>query len=71
MYISIYIYIYIYICIYVYIYIYIYIYIHTHTGIYIHYKYTPILARVATFTVRSVFKKSCLFLRPRPWQFEI
>ena len=22
-------------------------------------------------TVRSVFKMSCLFLRPRPWQFEI
>ena len=21
--------------------------------------------------VRSVFKTSCLFLRPRPWQFEI
>ena len=21
--------------------------------------------------VRSVFKNSCLFLRPRPWQFEI
>ena len=22
-------------------------------------------------SVRSVFKISCLFLRPRPWQFEI
>ena len=22
-------------------------------------------------TIRSVFKMSCLFLRPRPWQFEI
>ena len=21
--------------------------------------------------IRSVFKMSCLFLRPRPWQFEI
>ena len=26
----------------------------------------------ATYTlIRSVFKMSCLFLRPRPWQFEI
>ena len=28
-------------------------------------------ARPTSLEVRSVFKISCLFLRPRPWQFEI
>ena len=30
-----------------------------------------LLVVVVVVVVRSVFKCSCLFLRPRPWQFEI
>ena len=56
--------------IYMYIYIYIYIYIYTHT--YIHIGPTDKAARHGRrHLLRSVFEISNLFLRPRPWQFEI
>ena len=83
-YMCIYIYIYIYICIYIYIYIhtytYIYIYIYTHTFDNSCFVQAEAKDRNATSRspqvrydgrIRSVFKISCLFLRPRLWQFEI
>ena len=33
--------------------------------------YYTILYYIPLSSIRSVFKTSCLFLRPRPWQFEI
>ena len=85
MYIHIYIYIYVHTYIYIYItYIYIYMYVCMYTYIYI-YIHTCIGRRDAVqfpgqaadpgpgaqTNLRSVFKISCLFLRPRSWQFEI
>ena len=80
MYICIYIYIYVYIYIYMYLSLSIslslYIYIYTYHSCYSSLLTvseppwtSPILSRPAP--VRSVFKISNLFLRPRPWQFEI
>ena len=82
-YIYIYIYVYIYIYIYMYVCIYIYIYIYTHTYVCV----SVLCCRAAALdgpaprrhpgctgfltSLRSVFKKSCLLLRPRPWQFDI
>ena len=77
-YIYTYIYIYIYICISLSIYIHIYIYICFNSDFWgwgLSAR-PPIRLRLQhrgklALTVRSVFKISCLFLRPRPWQFEI
>ena len=81
-----YVYIYIYIYMYIYIYVYVYIYIYIYTYIYIHtYIHTCIRELRGSqgagaarddwldhaVLLRSVFKISCLFLRPRLWQFEI
>ena len=65
-------YIYIYIVLYISIYIYIY---HLSRLSSIHLTVDPDSPKVFEGTcghirVRSVFKISCLFLRPRPWQFE-
>ena len=60
------------ICVYIYIYtlacvyMYTYVYIHTHT-----YTCPYTCTHDSYMPLRSVFKISCLFLRPRPWQFEI
>ena len=60
--------------------IYIYIYIQPSIDKYISFRearrrslgpYAVTCAVVLVVVVRSVFKISCLFLRPRPWQFEI
>ena len=82
MYTYIYIYIlYIYRCIYIYIYISIYlsIYLYIYIYIYIHIRERACGPEGADDCgggrrgeeIRSVFNISSLFLRPRPWQFEI
>ena len=73
MYRYIHIYIYTHICIYIYIYThiaYIYIYIYTLESRLTN-PPSPHLASFKSYAPRSVFEFSCLFLRPRPWQFEI
>ena len=34
-------------------------------------KHIIIIIIITTISIRSVVNISCLFLRPRPWQFEI
>ena len=85
-YICIYVYMYTYIHMYTCVYIYIYIYMYMHIYIYIYIAprarsgmapggaanpFSFNVDAIVTHHVRSVFKCSCLFLRPRPWQFEI
>ena len=80
MYVCVYInkYIYIYICLCICMHIthtriciYLYISILTHISIYVYLSARCHFDRMVCVEVRSVFKISCLFLGPRPWQFEI